>query len=389
MKLKRILKKSAIAAAVNAHFKCWNTKRRYNALCDRYGTRSILREPDAIAQLTRERWGLEDTGEPPARKRVLFVGTDYEQDRSGTLQALRETTELTVFEHAPGRYGQLWPRSPAEYDETRHHNARVLRETIARVGPLDAIVGQMWGLSMHWRALADMRERGIAVVNIAMDDRHAWQVRRLPDGTAAGTLGIAPYLTLGLTDAAECVDWYAAEGTRALFFPEASDPDLFSPQDVEKEYDVSFVGASYGIRGAIVQALERAGIRVQAYGSGWPNGRIPTDDVPSLFARSRIVLGCGTIGHCDDFVALKLRDFDAPMSGSLYLTHANPDFAPLFETGREIATFGTVEEAVESARHLLRYDAERERIAEAGRARALREHTWAMRVRMILRAISV
>lgn len=389
MNVKAALKRVALARTVNARIKCWQTKRHYQALCRRYGTPSILTDPDAIAQLTRDCWrpATPRPGSATTRKSILFVGTDYEQDRSGTLQALRAVSDLHVFEHAPGQYGQRWPTTLAEFDEVRHHNAKVLRETVARIGRVDAIVGQMWGLSVHWKALAEVRERGIAVVNIAMDDRHAFVGRRLPDGTDGGTRGIAPYLSVALTDAAECVRWYEALGTRALFFPEASDPGLFAPGDGTKLHDVAFVGANYGIRGELVRALERAGVRVQAYGNGWPGGRIPTEDVPPLFARSRIVLGSGTILHCNDFVALKLRDFDGPMTGSLYVTNANPDFAPLFEEGRELATYRSVGEAVDKVRHYLAHDEERERVAAAGRARCVREHTWAHRAQMILDSI--
>ncbi len=389
MTLKRWLKKVDLFRAANARYKCWRMKRRYEDLCAQYGTPSIKRDPSAIAELTRKNWDevRYATQTDARRRRVIFVGTDYEQDRSGTLQALRALTDLHVFEWAPGKYGQRWPRKRGENDEVRDHNARVLREMVDRLGNVDMIVGQMWGVSMHWRTLADLRERGIAVVNISMDDRHAWIYGTMPDGTAIGTRGIAPYLTLGLTDAAECVAWYEAEGSKSVFFPEASDPELFAPGDGTKEFDVSFVGASYGVRGEIVRRLERAGARVQAYGNGWPAGRIPTDDVPRLFARSRIVLGSGTVGHCDDFVALKLRDFDAPMSGSMYLTHDNPDFAPLFDVGRELATFHTIDEAVDRVRHYLAADDERTAIAAAGRTRCIAEHTWEARVRMLLALI--
>jgi len=64
------------------------------------------------------------------------------------------------------------------------------------------------------------------------------------------------------------------------------------------------------------------------------------------------------------------------MSGSAYLTHDNPDLAGLYEIGREIATYRDADECVERARALLADDERREEMARAGRARALRDHTW-------------
>jgi hypothetical protein len=251
-------------------------------------------------------------------------------------------------------------------------------------GPVHAVIGQMWGLSMDWRALETVKARGIAVVNIAMDDRHAFQGKRLIDGTWGGTLGLIPFLSLACTDAAECVRWYESEGCRALYFPEGSDPDLFRPFPDNKLYEVCFVGANYGIRAKMIQALEQEGIRVKVYGSGWPNGRLTTDHVPELFARSKIVLGCGTVGYSEELLALKLRDFDGPMSGSLYMTHATPDLEPLFSENQEIVTFRHLKEMVEKVRYYLTHDFEREKIAQAGRARAMKDHTWVKRFQCIM-----
>jgi spore maturation protein CgeB len=108
-----------------------------------------------------------------------------------------------------------------------------------------------------------------------------------------------------------------------------------------------------------------------------------------LFAQSRVVLGVGTIGHCTDFYALKLRDFDAPMSGSAYLTHDNPDLAGLYDIGRDIATYRDVDECVDRARALLADDDARERMARAGRERALRDHTWDRRFGELFRLLGV
>ena len=107
--------------------------------------------------------------------------------------------------------------------------------------------------------------------------------------------------------------------------------------------------------------------------------------MPRLFAQSKIVLGVGTIGNCRDFCALKMRDFDAPMSGSLYLTQANPDLTSLFEVGAEIVAYRTIEECVEIARQLLANPATREAIARRGLTRARRMHTWGHRFDDLLR----
>ena len=147
------------------------------------------------------------------------------------------------------------------------------------------------------------------------------------------------------------------------------------------------MGGNYGIRSKIVGAIEKRGIKGECFGNGWPNGRIATQDMPTIFAWSRIVLGVGTIGHCTDFYSLKMRDFDATLSGSMYLTHANPDLSRLFEIGKEIVCYETPWECAEKCEHYLHHGKERETIAEAGRERSLRQHTWEARFSQLFQVL--
>jgi spore maturation protein CgeB len=106
--------------------------------------------------------------------------------------------------------------------------------------------------------------------------------------------------------------------------------------------------------------------------------------VPHLFACSRIVLGIGTVAQSDRLVALKMRDFDGPMSGSCYVTQRNSDLELLYEVGEEIAVYGSDDECVHVVRELLNDDRRREQIAAAGRRRAASAHTWELRFRQLL-----
>ncbi len=55
-------------------------------------------------------------------------------------------------------------------------------------------------------------------------------------------------------------------------------------------YDVSFIGARYGTRKDFVQALEHAGIKVECFGHGWPNGPIAGESIAPVLRSSRITL---------------------------------------------------------------------------------------------------
>ena len=64
------------------------------------------------------------------------------------------------------------------------------------------------------------------------------------------------------------------------------------------------------------------------------------------------------------------------MSGGFYLAEHSDELADFFTPGVEIETWRTRKELLEKCRYYLAHDDARRAIAAAGRARALREHTW-------------
>lgn len=384
--IKHRLRQSAWLYRLNANLKCWQTKRSYRATMKRYASMP-LRDAGAPVLELRPADGQGIRCQP----RIFFMGTDEQQDKSGFVQALQRVAQVEVFTRDDGGWGQ---NDPAPYAARRLRNTQrlwtLISELAAKAWVPDVLLMQSWGCLVQPEMFSRIRNTfGTAIINIAMDDRHQYWGRKV-NGELDGTFPLIPHIDLTLTAAPESVDWYRKEGGAALFFPEASDPAIFHPMpDLPKVHDVSFVGSRYGIREHVVAALRLAGIRVTAYGDGWENGRIATEDVPCLFAQSKIVLGVSAIGHCPDFVGLKLRDFDAPMSGSCYLTQYNADLERLYAVGREIATYRSPAECVERVRHLLAQDAEREAMAAVGRARALRDHTWDTRLQVLFKHLGL
>ena len=321
------------------------------------------------------------------RPRILFVGTDPAQDRSGLLQGLESIADVTEFTQKNGTYGQLTANGQLSFALTGANSARLIEtvEEAQRAGSrYDLVIGQMWAGYIDPAALGRIkRSCGPLIVNIGMDDRHAFE--KTLHGRAVGTRLLAGTIDLHATTAPECVDWFAAEGCPAVFMPEASDPELYRPMpELGKSFDVSFVGARYGIRAEIVGALGKAGMHCAAYGAGWPLGRLSLEKVPSLFARSRVVLGVGTVGHSRRLMSLKLRDFDGPMSGSCYVTSDNPDLTRVFDVGREICVYTDIRDCVRVVGALLSDEDRREGIASRGRARAVANHTWRHRFSALL-----
>jgi spore maturation protein CgeB len=315
---------------------------------------------------------------PNRRLNFFYLGTDELQDRSGILQGLENLGDLTFFTKRDGSYGQYVSAKTLERKQLNSERVREIFRNLKESDKTpDILIAQTFSSYIDANVFSELKkEYGTVMINIGMDDRHQWW---------PGIHQMIPHLDLALTAAPECVDWYLKEGCPALFFPEASDSNIFKPMnELPKIHEVSFVGAKYGVREEIISALQNAGVQVTTFGGGWGKGFLPVEEVPKLFAQSKIVLGVGAIGHSSDFYALKMRDFDGPMSGSCYITHDNKDLESLYDIGKEIVTYKSINECVEKVRYLLENATERERIAHAGYLRALRDHTWTHRFKGLI-----
>lgn len=387
--IKKVLKKNSWLYKINAQWKARKVKKTHADTMRYYAGKAY---EGSFQSLLMKRSGdrinrLKKLDRP---LNIFFLGTDEQQDRSGIIQSLKRLGNLTCFTKPDGGYGQNYPGSPHERRDTNTKRLREIVNQLNTEGRTPALmIGQTWASFIDPEVFDYIRKSfGTIIINIAMDDRHQYWGEKIK-GKWGGTFGLIPHIDLTLTAAPECVEWYLKEGCPSVFFPEASDPSIFHPMpELPKIHDVCFVGSRYGIREKIVFALRKAGIRVTAYGDSWENGRIATEDVPRLFAQSKIVLGVGTIGHCHDFYALKMRDFDGPLSGSCYLTHDNNDLYKMYDVGKEIITYHTVDGCVDMARYYLRQDVEREAIAKSGYLRAVKEHTWDRRFESLVASLT-
>jgi len=170
-------------------------------------------------------------------------------------------------------------------------------------------------------------------------------------------------------------------GCRSVcWLPLGCDPEVHGKQDVEKRYDLAFVGsvtASNPERNRILLRLaERFPLHVE---------RCFLEDMTRVFSASRIVFNRSVR---DD---LNMRVFEALASGSLLVTDEAPGsgLTEVFQDGRHVAVYRSDSELFEKVAYYLRHDEERERIAEAGRRQACAEHTYACRVRRMLSEIGL
>jgi hypothetical protein len=221
---------------------------------------------------------------------------------------------------------------------------------------------------------------------------------------------------------------------------------VYRPYPEPRIYDVTFVGQRYADRAEFLDHLHRNGVRVRAWGAGWrpskrldipalksawalledehldglqrilrrrlsrrgegspaqaacidtsPYGapRLPHRAFIQLFSQSHISLGFATAGDSHNsqhrLTHLRLREFEAPMSGALYLTEHQAELGEYFAIGTEVITYTDRQDLLEKVTHYLAHPEQAERIRRAGYARARRDHTWQHRFNELFAALGL
>jgi spore maturation protein CgeB len=105
-----------------------------------------------------------------------------------------------------------------------------------------------------------------------------------------------------------------------------------------------------------------------------------------LIARSKMVFN--NHGSVAGNFAGNVRLFEATGLGSCLLTDNKENMGDLFEDGKEIVLYDSIDDCIEKVKWLLLNDSERMKIAEAGRKRTIRDHTVEQRCLRLLEIFS-
>ncbi len=178
---------------------------------------------------------------------------------------------------------------------------------------------------------------------------------------------------------------------KSVWLPHAAEPKAYPNISIIKKYDVGFVGhvqetANYNGFSRI-DALDRLFREFPNfyYGSrhpGYPEKNL-FEDAAKKFSMSKVVFN---ISIKDD---MNMRCFETLSTSSFLLTNWIPTLGDLFEDGKHLVTYKTLDEMVEKARYYIEHDDEREKIAKAGYDEFISKHTYKHRIEKVLDIVSM
>lgn len=251
---------------------------------------------------------------------------------------------------------------------------RALLERVEEVQP-DLVFTVLMLAEVWLDSIALMRQAGCAVVNWSTDD--SWKYRQFSRLIAAD-------FDLYATTCPDAPAWYARDRINNSHLTQwaASASWLAPPKPAsECRYPVSFIGSAYGSRPARVAALRRAGISVECFGHGWPNGPVPAERIPEIIRDSIVSLNFSEAGGGGSGRQLKARLFEVPAVGGMLITEPAPYLDRFFAPREELIIFRSDAELVDAVRQILAEPTRRDAIAHAGHRRVAQEHTYDLRLK--------
>jgi spore maturation protein CgeB len=258
---------------------------------------------------------------------------------------------------------------------------------------------------------------------------------------------LSPHFDYNLHSEKDVGEKFLKIGANPIWWPMASNPKYFKPVDEPHNIEASFVGGNYALRAKYVSFLLHNRIDVHAYGPGWASGSsssvrsmlkhyyylfsaitsfsastqysasarlvdhdlkrqlsdsypnnvhlpVPDEKLIALYSQSKISLGFLEVyNHHDPSQPvtqhLHLREFEAPMCGALYCTGYTDELAEMFEPDKEVVTYRNQYELLDKVRYYLSHPAQAEQVRQAGRKRALAEHTYHARFQKLFKTLGL
>ncbi len=185
---------------------------------------------------------------------------------------------------------------------------------------------------------------------------------------------------------------------KSYHLPAGADPFYAHKEQIpldERKYpaELCMIGTAYPNRIKLLEKYKEHSMRIA--GPGWSKSPIDMGkqslsyvdniEMVKLFNESKIVLN--PYGASKNFICPNPRTFEIPASRSFELTDMPREVKDYFAPKKEIVVYKDEKEFGELVDYYLENDEEREKIANAGYKRVLKEHTMKHRVEKMLEII--
>src|SRR3989344_887998 len=196
----------------------------------------------------------------------------------------------------------------------------------------------------------------------------------------------------------------------------------YKPIPTKRDIDVSFIGQYNGNRVKVIAELRRVGIDVFVRGWKWPEGRISQKEMIETFSRSKINLNINSqpkryrwrsfarlffkrsagwiVPDFDwgknfyswmniEVPQIKARPFELAACKTFVISGFADDLDNFYKEDEEMVFYRSTKDLIEKIKKYLPLEKEREKIAEAGYQRTMKDHTYQKRFEDIFKHIGL
>ena len=160
---------------------------------------------------------------------------------------------------------------------------------------------------------------------------------------------------------------------KSYWFPNSYPDDLIFPKKLDKTIDVGFCGNLIN-RGHLINHLDKYNIKKDIFVIG--------DDMVNSINSYKIHFNCNISND------INYRTFETTGCGTFLLTNYTPGLEKLFDIGKEIVVYDSIEDLDNKVKYYLDNPEEINKIAKAGHERAKKDHTYYERAKKIIDIIN-
>jgi len=194
------------------------------------------------------------------------------------------------------------------------------------------------------------------------------------------------------------VEKFRKMGIKSEYLKLAFEPSILKRvSKSKKQYDVTHIGGYGPIHNERNEISEKVAqkIKIDFWGYGIENlkkgspilknyyGESWGIDMYNILYNSKITLTKHITKVAGNY-ANNARLYEATGCGTLLLVDKKDNLNEIFEVGREVVAYKNSEDLINKIKYYLTHESEREKIAKAGQARTLREHTYEKRINELL-----
>jgi spore maturation protein CgeB len=194
-------------------------------------------------------------------------------------------------------------------------------------------------------------------------------------------------------------------GRAMVFLPHGYDPDVHRPVELNRNdiqdcaHDVTVVASHTQHKEKLLESLVKLmpGLDLCIYGDRWTSPvralalQRHIQGLPLFGTRyvkairaARINLAITSWSNRVEVDETTTRTYEIPACGGFMLHERTQELLELYDEGKEVACFGSVEELAAKIQYYLAHSEEREAIARAGHARCVPAYSYDNRVKQIL-----